>query len=91
MHQSIYQLLTYQPKQFITATKKRAYITAFEVKCHSDNAALLKFIICKTTANDNMFTGNDIIHFVVYELLQDTSSDLYRSQIINHNSFLHNL
>ena len=38
-----------------------------------------------------MLPRNENFNFVAYELPQYTFSDLYRSQIIKHNFFLHNL
>ena len=71
--------------------KRRVSTILFEVKCHPEDTALLKHILCKATANDNMLPRNDNIHFVAYGLPHYTSSELYRSQTIKHNSFLHNL
>ena len=44
--------------------KRRVSTTAFEVKCHPNNAALLKRILFKATTNDTMLPGSNNIHFV---------------------------
>ena len=38
-----------------------------------------------------MVLNNKIIHFVAYGLLQYTTSDLYRSQIIKEKNYFHNI
>ena len=45
----------------------------------------------RATARYIMLLNNNTIHFVAYGLPQNTSSNLYRSQIIRQNTFLHNI
>ena len=71
--------------------KIRVTTTAFEVKCHPDDAVILKRLFCRLSASDDKVPSNNHIHFVAYGLPQYTSSDLYRSQIIKQNTFLHNI
>ena len=63
----------------------------FEVKCHPDNATILKRLLCRVSVSNAMPPNNDNIHFVAYGLPQYTSSELYRTQILKQNDFLHNI
>ena len=71
--------------------KRRVSTTSFEVKYYPDNTAILKRLLYRATARDTMLLNNNTIHFVVYGLPQNTSSNLYRSQIIRQNTFLYNI
>ena len=71
--------------------KRRVTTTAFEVKCYPDDASILKRLFCRLSTSDDKSPSNNHIHFVVYGLPQYTSSELYRSQIIKQNTFLHNI
>ena len=59
--------------------KRRVSIMAFEVKCHPDNAAILKRLLFRASASDDKPPNNDNIHFVAYGLPQYTTSELYRT------------
>ena len=63
--------------------KRRVTTTAFEVKCHPDDALILKHLFCRLSTSDDKALSNNHIHFVAYGLPQYTSSEFYRSQIIN--------
>ena len=66
--------------------KIRVTTTAFEVKCHPDDAVILKRLFCRLSASDDKVPSNNHIHFVAYGLPQ-----YYCSQIIKQNTFLHNI
>ena len=59
--------------------KRRVSTMAFEVKCHPDNEAILKRLLCRASASDDKLPNNDNINFVAYELPQYTPSELYRT------------
>ena len=71
--------------------RRRVSTMAFEVKCHPDNASILKRLLCRASGSDDKPPNNDNIHFVAYELPQYISSELYRTQILKENNFLHNI
>ena len=71
--------------------KRRVTTTAFEVKCHPDDALILKRLICRLSASDDKVQSNNYIHFVAYDLPQHPSSEFYCSQIIKQNTFLNNI
>ena len=47
---------------------RRVSTMAFEVKCHPDNASILKRLLCRASASDDKPPNNDNIHFVAYGL-----------------------
>ena len=71
--------------------KRRVTVTTFKFKYHPNDALILKSLFCRLSASDDKVPSNNHIHFVVYGLPQYTSSELYRSQIIKQNTFLHNI
>ena len=52
--------------------KRRMSTMAFEIKCHPDNATILKRLLCRVSASDNKLLNNDDIHFLAYALPQYT-------------------
>ena len=80
-----------QPHYHKTRPKSLLSTMAFEVKCHLDNASIMKRLLCRPCASDDTPPNNDNIHFVAYDLPQYTSSELYRTQILKQNNFLHNI
>ena len=70
---------------------RRVSTMAFEVKCHRDNASILKRLLSRASASDDKPPNNDNIHFVAYGLPQYTSSELYRTQILKKNNLLYNI
>ena len=71
--------------------KRRMPTMAFEIKYHPDNSTILKRLLCRVSASDDELLNNDNIHFVAYDLPEYTSSELYRTQILKQNNFLHNI
>ena len=71
--------------------KRRVSTMDFEVKCHPDNAAILKRLLCRASVSNDKLPNNNNIHFVAYGIPQYTSSEIYRKQILKQNNFLHNI
>ena len=70
--------------------KLRVKTTAFEVKCHPDQAKILKTLLIRSSLNTD--TNNyDNIQFVPYGLAQVAGEQVYKQQIVKQNVFLHNL
>ena len=63
----------------------------FEVKCNPDNVTILKRLPCRASASDGKPPNNDNIHFVAYVLPRYAFSEIYRTQILKQNNFLHNI
>ena len=84
---------------FDISTKKTRYgngirrisTLAFEMKFYPQYTADLKNFFCHILASNNMVLNNKTIRFVAYGLLQYTTSDLYRSQIIKEKNYFHNI
>ena len=70
--------------------KLRVKTTAFEVKCHSDHAKILKIILTRSSLNTDQ-KNYDNIQFVSYGLAQVAGEQVYKQQIVKQNAFLHNL
>ena len=68
--------------------KRRVTTTVFEVKCHLDDALILKHLFCRLLESDDKVPSNSHIYFVAYVLPQYISSEFYRSQITKQNTFL---
>ena len=62
---------------------------AFEVRCHPDNASILKTILSRISSDDKTPSSEETVHFIPYGLIQYSSPDCYRHQIIMNNNFLH--
>ena len=90
-HSSITKSHPMQPHYHKTRPKSLLSTMAFEVKCHLDNASIMKRLLCRPCASDDTPPNNDNIHFVAYYLPQYTSSELYRTQILKQNNFFHNI
>ena len=60
---------------------KRISTIAFEVRCHPDNASILKTLLSRISSDDKTP--------VSYGLIQYFSPECYRHQIIMNNNFLH--
>ena len=71
---------------FDLSTKKIEYgngkrivtTAAFEVKCHLDDALILKYLFCRLSASDDKVPSNSHIYFVAYGL-PHYISEFYRS------------
>ena len=68
---------------------KRISTIAFEVRCHTDNASILKTILTRISSNTNIPSSKETVHFAPYELIQYSSPEYYRYQITMNNNFLH--
>ena len=64
---------------------------AFEVKSNPNNATILRQLLCRLSASYDKPPNNDNIHFVAYSYPQNISSELYKTQILKQNNFLHNI
>ena len=62
---------------------------AFEVRCHPDNTSILKTILSRISSDDKPPSFEETVHFVPYGLIQHSSLECYRHQIIMNNNFLH--
>ena len=71
--------------------KRRVTTIAFEVNVYPDKTRILKRLLCRASASDDMPPNDDNIHLVAYSLTQYTTSELYRTQILKQNNFLHNI
>ena len=61
------------------------------MKFYPQYTADSKNFFCHILASNNMILNNKTIRFVAYGLLQYTTSDLYRSQIIKEKNYFHNI
>ena len=61
----------------------------FEVRCHPDNVSILKIILSRISSDDKDPSSEETIHFVPYGLIQYSSPECYRHQIIMNNNFPH--
>ena len=68
---------------------KRISTIAFEVRCHPENASILKTIFSCISSDDKTPSSEETVHFVPYGLIQYSSPECYRHQIIMNNNFLH--
>ena len=68
---------------------KRISTIAFEVRCHPDNASILKTLLSRISSDDKTPSSEETVHFAPYGLIQYSSPECYRHQIIMNNNFLH--
>ena len=78
-------------KNRIRKRKEKSINNDFRGKCYPDNTTILKRLLCRISASDDMPPNNDTIHFVAYGLHQYTISELYRMKILKQINFLHNI
>ena len=70
---------------------KRISTIAFEVRCHPDNTSILKTVLSRISSDDKTPSFEENVHFITYGLIQYSSPECYRHQIIMNNNFLHKL
>ena len=68
---------------------KRISTISFDVRYHPDNSIILKTVISRISPNDKTSTYDDHVYFVSYSLIQYSSPECYRHQIIRYNKFYH--
>ena len=66
----------------------RVTTIAYEIRCHSVHATLLKSILIQASALDLVLPSGNHIHFIPYGILQTTNVTTVKHQITQQNCFL---
>ena len=68
----------------------RVTTIAYERKYHPDHSTLLKVLLTRASVLDKTPPSDSTVHFIPYELINVSDSNIVKHQLIQHNQFIHN-